>query len=117
MSDINYKEYTPEESAVYETAIAKIREALQAGLSFDDACKTTDITDTGLRFFVEDDALKIMIAEMHFGAGMPLPDFAGKMKLPMKKVNKAVVEMLQDAGVSAAEIYRQDGEDGPVGHA
>ena len=117
MADVRYKEYSPEESAIYETAIARIREGLQGGLSFDEACREVEIADAGLRVFIEDDALKILLAELHFGGAMPLQDFAERLRLPMKRVNKAIVEMLEDAGVTAAEIYHQDGETGPVGHA
>ncbi len=117
MNDVQYKEYTPEESAIYETAIARIREALQGGLSFEEACREAEIADAGLRVFIEDDALKILLAELHFGGAMPLHDFAERLRLPLKRVNKAVAEMLQDAGIAAAELYRQESGQGPVGHA
>ncbi|HSW64215.1 MAG TPA: hypothetical protein VLH56_13040 [Dissulfurispiraceae bacterium] len=117
MTDVHYKEYSPEESAVYEAAIARIREGLQGGLSFDEACREAEIKDSGLRVFIEDDALKILLAELHFGGAMPVQDFAERVRLPLKRINKAIVEMLEDAGVTAAEMYQQDSEQGPVGRA
>lgn len=115
---VEYKEYSPEESAIYEAAIGRIREGLQGGLSFDEACSKADIADAGLRVFVEDDALKIMLAEQHFAAGESLPDCAAKLGLSMTRISRAIVEMLEDAGVSAAEMYQGEAEgSGPVGHA
>jgi hypothetical protein len=102
---VEYKEYSPEESAVYEAAIARIREGIANGLTFSEACKMAEIADAGLRVFVEDDALKIMLAEMHFGGALSLQDVAQKLGLSMIRVSKAVVEMLEDAGISAAEVY------------
>lgn len=115
---VEYKEYTPEESAIYDAAIGCIREGLSGGLSFDEACSRAEIADPGLRVFIEDDALKIMLAEQHFAAGESLPDCAAKLGLSMTRISRAIVEMLEDAGVSAAEIYQSESEDsGPVGHA
>lgn len=116
---VEYKEYSPEESAIYEAAIGRIREGIAGGMTFDEACSKAEIADPGLRLFVEDDALKIMLAEMHFGSAMSLQDFAAKMGLSMTRVSHAIVEMLEDAGVTASELYHAESEEGggPVGHA
>lgn len=115
---VEYKEYTPEESAIYEAAIGRIREGIESGLSFDDACSKTEIADPGLRVFIEDDALKIMLAEQHFAGGASLPDCAERLGLSMTRISRAIVEMLEDAGVSASEMYQGESEEsGPVGHA
>jgi hypothetical protein len=115
---VEYKEYSPEESAVYDVAIGQIREGLESGLSFEDACSRADIEDAGLRVFVEDDALKIMLAEQHFAAGTSLPDCAEKLGLSMTRISRAILEMLEDAGISAAEAYQTESEsNGPAGNA
>lgn len=116
MDDIRYKEYTPEESAIYEKAMAKIRKALGDGMSFAEACALAEVKDGELKAFIVDDALKIVIGEMHYGKGASLQQVAETLKVPLRLVNKASMEMLEDAGIAAAQAYRT-GMSGPVGNA
>lgn len=117
MADFKYKDYTPEEDRIYEEALAKIRQAIENGLSLSEACSMVDIQDAGLKQFIEDDALKIIIAEMHYGKNMPLTQIADVLKVSLKRLNKANMEMLEDIGITAAGIYRQGNPDGPRGNA
>ncbi|HEX8948934.1 MAG TPA: hypothetical protein VF790_08245 [Dissulfurispiraceae bacterium] len=117
MSDLKYKEYSEEESRIYNEAIAKIRSGLENGLSFHEACSAVDIKDGALRKFIEDDALKVTIAELHYGKKQLLQQVADTLKLPLKKINAAHLEMLEDAGITAAEFYKKTDPGGPVGNA
>lgn len=117
MEDIKYKEYTPEESKIYDEAIAKIREALKNGLNFNEACSTVDVKDVELKRFIVDDALKIMIAEMHYAKGMTLKQVADALRVPLKVIDIANIEMLQDVGITAAEVYKRSNPDNPIGNA
>jgi hypothetical protein len=117
MADFKYKEYTAEEDKIYNDAIAKIREGLKNGLGFDEACSMADVADAELKEFIEDDALKIMIAEMHYAKGMPLDRVADALKVPVKKIAKANGEMLEDAGIAAAKMFRQSNPGGITGSA
>jgi hypothetical protein len=116
MENVKYKEYTPEESMIYEQAMARIRKAVGDGVSFPDACGLAEVKDSELRAFIVDDALKVIIGEMHFGKGRSLEDVAETLKVPLRVLYKAVAEMLQDAGIAAAEAYRNSSA-GPVGNA
>ena len=117
MADLEYKHYTEEESKLYNEAIAKIKSGLDNGLSFHEACSAVDVEDETLKGFIMDDALKVAIAEMHYGKGLLLQQVADTLKVPLKKINTAHLEMLEDAGITAAEHYRQNNPDGPIGHA
>ncbi|MCE5312411.1 MAG: hypothetical protein LLF86_04585 [Nitrospiraceae bacterium] len=117
MTGINYKNYSPEEDRIYETAISRIREGLKGGLSFSEACSIMDVNDPELRRFIEDDALKIMIAELHYGKGTPLKDLSKMLRVSYKAVHEANLEMLEDVGITAAEIYKKNNFDGAAGNA
>jgi hypothetical protein len=117
MVDVIYKQYSDEESSIYDAAVAKIRSGLKNGLSFHEACSAVDVADVELKSHIVDDVLKITLAEMHFGQGVPLPKVAETMKIPAKELSVAIAEMLDDVGITAAEEYRKNNPDMPVGNA
>ncbi|MFA5352981.1 MAG: hypothetical protein WC291_02020 [Thermodesulfovibrionales bacterium] len=112
MSDVKYKEYSPEEDRIYNEAMAKIRQALSNGLSFDEACAAAEVKDEELRAFIVDDVLKVMIAEMHYQKGILLQDVAEQLKVPLRRINKAHSEMLEDAGITAAKEFLKENPGG-----
>jgi hypothetical protein len=120
MADVQYKQYSPEEDRIYSEAITKIREGMQNGLSFEDACNSIDVKDEELKEFILDDALKIMIAEMHYGKAMALEEVAKALNVSMGRISKASLEMIEDAGIAAAKMYNESTKikaDGPAGNA
>lgn len=117
MADFKYKEYSPEENRIYDEAAARIREGLKNGLSFNEACSVVDVEDAELKQFVLDDMLKVMIAEMHYANGMPLAQVAEALSVPMKAINTANMEMLEDVGITAAEAYMNTNPDSSAGNA
>jgi hypothetical protein len=117
MEKFKYKEYTQEETVVYDNAMEKIIEAYQNGLSYKEACSVVNIEDPELRGFIFDDALKVMIADLHFSKGMTLPDVANRLKVSMRSIIIAYNEMLEDVGISALEEYKLINPEGPIGNA
>lgn len=117
MDDVKYKEYSPEEDKIYDEAMVKIRQALANGLSFDEACAAAEVKDEELKAFIVDDVLKVMIAEMHYQQGKLLADVAEALKIPLRRINQAHGEMLEDAGITAAKVFREESSGGPVGNA
>ena len=117
MADFKYKEYTEEESRIYNESMAKIKGGIENGLSFHEACNSLNIGNKELANFIADDALKVAIAEMHYGKGLLLQQVAEELKVPVKKINDAHLEMLEDAGITAAEFYRMTNPGGPAGNA
>jgi predicted nuclease of restriction endonuclease-like RecB superfamily len=117
MEKFKYKEYTDEETVIYDNAMKKIIEAYQNGLSYKEACSVVNIEDSELRRFIFEDALKVMIADLHFSKGITLPDVADRLKVSMRSIIIAYNEMIEDVGISAAEEYRMNNSEGPVGNA
>lgn len=117
MEEFSYKEYTEEESRVYHETMKKIMEGLTKGLTFREACSAVDIDDEHLRGFIEDDALKILIADMHYTKGLSLEEVAENLKVQVEALMRANAEMLQDIEMTSVETYRANNPGGPVGNA
>lgn len=117
MEEFRYKEYTEEESHIYHESMNRIMEGLRSGLPFSDACGSIDVSDEKLRAFIEDDALKILIADMHYTKGVSLEQIAEEMKIQMEMLTKANAEMLQDIEISSQEFYRAQNPGTPTGTA
>ncbi len=117
MEEFRYKEYTEEESHIYHETMEKIMEGLTRGLSFEEACSAVEVPDEQLRAFIEDDALKIMIADMHYTKGISLEQVAEELKVQLDKLRRANAEMLQDIEMTSAEVYRAQNPGTPAGDA
>jgi len=117
MEGFQYKEYTEEESRIYNEAMENIMAELQKGLSFDEACASLDIADSELKDFVVDDALKVLIADIHYAKKLPLQHVADTFKVSMDIINKANMEMMQDVEIAASEVYMTKHPGGHIGNA
>jgi hypothetical protein len=117
MEDFQYKEYTEEESRIYNKAMDDIMAALQKGSSFDEACAFVDIADGELKGFIVDDALKVLIADIHYAKNLPLEYIADTFKISMDIINKANKEMMQDVEIASTEVYSAKHSEGHVGNA
>lgn len=117
MEEFRYKEYTEEESHIYHETMEKIMEGLTRGLPFEEACSAVEVPDEQLRAFIEDDALKIMIADMHYTKGISLEQVAEELKVQLDKLRRANAEMLQDIEMTSAEVYRAQNPGNPAGDA
>jgi len=93
---INYKQFTEEEGKTYTKGIEMIRSALSNGLRFDVACGMVAVEDQEMKGHIIDDALKIEIAELHFGSGLSLRDVAKRLGVSVQRLMKAREEMLED---------------------
>lgn len=117
MGDLQYKEYSKDETRIYNEALARIKSGLDNGLSFNEACSMVDIENEELKNFIIDDALKVMIAELHYGKGLSLQQVADRLKVSLKKISAANAEMLEDVGITAAEVYKKSNPGSPMGNA
>ena len=95
------------EDEIYHKNIGIIRSNIANGVKFDLACEFLDVGDKRLKGTIIDDALKIEIAELHFGKGMPLLDVSRKLGVPMERLLRASNEMIEEIGETTAEIYRK----------
>jgi hypothetical protein len=117
MEYFSYKEYTDEENKIYAEAMNRIMEGLRNGLNFTDACKTADIEDEELRGYIEDDTLKVIIADMHYVKGLSLQNIADTLQISMDKIQKADAEMMEDVEIASMEIHRMNNPGRPFGNA
>ena len=64
-----------------------------------------------------DDALKIMIADIHYKKGLPLEHVSTTLNVPIDAVMRAHGEMLEDIEISATQAYKSVHPDRPIGNA
>jgi len=105
MPEFYFKEFTPEESRIYEEAVLKYREAIAAGKTLREAYESYSVADKELEKLLQADFLKIMIAELHFGKGQSLEDVARALSVSRELLEDAKKRMIQEAGVSAANQF------------
>ena len=117
MEEIRYKEYSDEESHLYNETLKKIMEGLTKGLTFREACGAVELPDKQLKGFIEDDALKIMIADMHYAKGISLEKMAEGLQVQIDVLRKSNDEMLEDVGITVSELHKANNPDRPVGNA
>lgn len=108
MPEFQFKEFTPEESRIYEEAINKFREAVAAGEKLRQAYESYSIADKELEKLIQADFLKILIADRHFGQRQPLEEIARALGISAELVQETHARMLQEAGVTAANQFGQE---------
>ncbi|MEW6518133.1 MAG: hypothetical protein AB1461_01845 [Thermodesulfobacteriota bacterium] len=71
---------------LYEQAVQKMRKEIAKGKTFAQACEILQELEENLRPLIQDDFLKIIIAEQHFGQGRGIDDVALFLDLPYETV-------------------------------
>lgn len=107
MSDIIYKQYNDDEDAIYKRSIDIIRSNIGNGVKFDLACEFLDVKDDELKRLIIEDALKIEIAESHYGQGLSLMDLSKKIGVSMERLLKANDEMIEDIINTSTDGFNQ----------
>lgn len=102
----NYKSFSDEEDRIYRKHIEVIRANVSSGIKFDVACEFIRIEDKELRGIIIDNALKIEIAELHFGKGMSLDNVSKKLGISMERLLNANREMMEDVIHNAGKPER-----------
>jgi hypothetical protein len=113
MPEFAFKEFTAEESSIYEEAVNKFREAVSAGKTLKQAYESYPIAAQELRSLIQADFLKILIAERHFAEQQPLEKIAKDLDVSLELLMDTHARMLQEVGVSAADQFSK--EHGPLG--
>ncbi len=108
MPEFSFKEFTAEESRIYEEAIAKYREAIAAGNKLKQAYESYAIADQELSSLVQADFLKILIAERHFAQNQPLEKIARDLDVSLELIMDTHARMLQEVGITAANQFGQE---------
>jgi hypothetical protein len=102
MPEFSFKEFTPEESTIYEEAVNSYREAVASGKPLQQAYESYAIEDPDLRSLIQADFLKIMIAERHFEQRQSLEEVAKALAVSIDLIKNTHARMLQEVGVTAA---------------
>lgn len=100
-----------EEDSLYEESVRKIQSAVKS-MSFGQAVKLVEIEDEKLKRAVMDDALKVLIAEMHFSGNMTLKELGKKLKVPLGRLEAAKAEMLEDVRAAAIDASQKSSQVG-----
>ncbi len=79
-----------------------IRSSIVGGVKFDVACELIT-ADKELKDMIVDDALKIEIAELHYGKNLPLVEVSRRLGVSMERLLRAIDEMIEDIMNTAAE--------------
>jgi hypothetical protein len=108
MPEFSFKEFTQEESRIYDEAVKAYREAVAAGRRLKDAYEAYAIADEDLRSLVRADFLKILIAERHFGKREAFEKIAVDLGIPVDLIKDTYVRMLQEVGETAASQFAQE---------
>lgn len=108
MTDFNFvfKDYSEEESEIYEKAMKEIIQNIKEGMSFRDAVDSVDVKDNELKSLIEDDALKILIAELCYVSKIPFEELATMLKLPLDTIRIANLEMLEDVELTLNNTFK-----------
>jgi hypothetical protein len=108
MPEFSFKEFTPDESRIYEEAMNSYRAAMASGKTLQQAYDGYAIEDPGLRSIIQADFLKVMIAERHFAQRQNLEEVAKALAVSVDLVKETLARMLQEVGVTAAEQFGQE---------
>lgn len=106
--DFIYKEYSEEESKIYEKAIGEILGNIKNGMNFQQAIDSVEVQDNELKALIEDDALKILIAELCYVSKIPFEELAKMLELPIDRVRNANFEMLEDIEMTLNNTFNKN---------
>lgn len=108
MPEFSFKEFTPEESRIYDEALNRYREAIAEGKSLQQAYESYSIADEELGSLIQADFLKILIAERHFAGRESLEKVAADLGISLELVRNTHARMLQEVGMTTANQFVQE---------
>ncbi len=118
MSKAWYDDLPEKQGQMYDESVRRIKNAVEKSMSFEQAASLVDVEDERLKAAIVDDALKVLIAEMHFARKKTVEEVAKALKLSPELITKARAEMLGEVEQSAIDAYkREHGQNGPEGNA
>jgi hypothetical protein len=109
-----YSDLPPDEDQLYEESVRRIRSGvIDQQMPFEKAAELIEVEDKGLRAAILDDALKVLLAEIHFAGGKSLDETTQALGLPRARLERARAEMLKDVKQAAIEKYKSEtGQEG-----
>lgn len=110
-----YEEIASEKDRLYDDSVEKLLSGVRQSLTFEQAANLIEVDDESMKADILDDALKVLLAEMHFAGKKPLKEVAKALGLPVKRLEKAKEEMLREVEQAAIEKYKSS--TGQIGNA
>lgn len=110
MTDFNfvYRKYSDEESIIYEKVLSEILVNIKNGMTFQDAMDNVNVSDSNLKALIEDDALKILIAELCYVSKIPFEELAKMISIPLERIRNANIEMLEDIEATLNNTFNKN---------
>lgn len=87
---------THEDEALFDRTVLKMRKEIARGKTFAQACELLKDVEEHLRPLIQDDFLKIIIAEQHFGQGRGIDDVALFLDLPYETVEASRAKIISE---------------------
>jgi len=87
---------TKDDEILYEQAVKKMRKEIAKGKTFAQACEILQGIEDNLRPLIQDDFLKIIVAEQHFGQGRGIDDVALFLDLPYETVEASKDKIMSE---------------------
>lgn len=103
--DFVYREYSDEESIIYERAMNEILSNIKNGMRFQDAIDNVYVEDSNLKALIEDDTLKVLIAELCYVSKIPFEELSNMLGLSLERIRKANLEMLEDIEMTLQKTF------------
>lgn len=110
--DFVYREYSEEESQIYDTAMQEIMANIKSGMTFQEAVDRVNVEDSQLKSMIEDDALKILIAELCYVSKIPFEELAKMLSIPIERIREANFEMLEDIQMTLNNTFNKNKRSG-----
>jgi hypothetical protein len=85
-----------DDEILYEQAVQKMRKEIAKGKTFAQACEILQDIGKNLRPLIQDDFLKIIVAEQHFGEGRGIDDVALFLDLPYETVEASKDKIMSE---------------------
>lgn len=97
--------FTGSDDDIHEKGLAWITGQLQAGRTWNWINKEFKLADRELRDIILDDFLKINLAQRHFQGGEPVKQLAKHLKVPVKALQQAKTEMIEEVKKASIDAY------------
>lgn len=110
--DFVHREYSEEESKIYVKAMQEILSNIKSGMTFQDAVDNVEVSDENLKSLIEDDALKVLIAELCYISKIPFEELAKILGLSLERIREANFEMLEDIQITLDNTFNKNKRSG-----
>ncbi len=116
MGNAWYDDLPEEQEQLYDESVRRIKSAVEKSMSFEQAASLLEVEDESLKAAIVSDALKVLIAEMHFAHKKTVEEVAKALKLSPERITQVRAEMLGEVEQSAIDAYKRDhGQQDPGG--